>query len=511
MNPDKLSEAIRLIDNNNDNILHAAKQVDVNYFSLYNHIKGISKSFTKGRPSLLPYDVEIELVNVASYLAGRNLGLNLKRFKILAMEIYNKMHPNIENERKPTFSEQWWKSFKTRHPEFSGIRSKKTDIVKLDMYARKDIIKKFYTNYCKLYHMYLFEGDRIWNADETGSKQQEDHSFVLSNIQPNIGSIQAKNKHHVTILPCINGNGIFAPPLFIFQGASYNAEDLKLFNHGDSWATCTSSGFINEIIFLDWLKRFISWLDTKRSKSDIHLLIIDNLKAHLTYDILMTAKQNNIELLALPSNCTHIIQPLDINLFKCFKGSLRNKLPERITELMVNDLSNKEFVRLVSDLWLDTFNTEKIKKSFELVGICPLNPNIVYDKMDKKIKLNTQPKIQINISASTTQQNDDTNKKDLAINTKSSSFNHEILEELIAVKKQVAILQSQLFQLKTETTITKRKNTNLKIIPSRIMTSDEAIEEAKVIKENKKKIIKNKKKEIKVNKMKITEKNVIVA
>jgi hypothetical protein len=71
----------------------------------------------------------------------------------------------------------------------------------------------------------------------------------------------------------------------------------------------------------------------RRNKSDTHLLIIDNLKSHISYDILTTAKQNNIELLALPANCTHIIQPLDINLFKTFKSSLRDKLPERINEL----------------------------------------------------------------------------------------------------------------------------------------------------------------------------------
>ena len=118
MNSIVLEEAIKLIKNNNYSISEAAKELDINYFSLYNHIKGISKSLTKGRPNLIPRDVEDELVNVTSYLASRNLGLNLSRFKILAMEIYNKLHPNTEINKKPVFSEQWWKNFKKRHPEF---------------------------------------------------------------------------------------------------------------------------------------------------------------------------------------------------------------------------------------------------------------------------------------------------------------------------------------------------------------------------------------------------------
>lgn len=367
------------------------------------------------------------------------------------------------------------------------MRRKKTDTTKLQMYTRKDVVDNFFINYCKLFHTYLFDNDSIWNADETGSKQQEDHLYILSKTQSNIGSIQAKDKHHTTILPCVNGLGSFAPPLFIFQGTSYNAEDLKYFNHGESWATCTPSGFINGTIFLDWLKKFIDWLNTKRKKSDTHLLIIDNLKAHLTYDVLITAKQNNIEFLALPSNCTHIIQPLDVNLFKTFKSSLRNKLPEQITRLMVNYLSNQEFVKLVSEIWLDTFNIVKIKQSFELIGICPFNPKIVYDKMDKKSKMTISiSENEIKITNSEIQKEENINNKNEPItHIKSNANNCEVLEELDAVKKQVATLQSQLFQLKSEITIRKRKNVSLKVTPSRIMTSNEAIEEAKIIKQKK--------------------------
>ena len=232
------------------------------------------------------------------------------------------------------------------------------------------------------------------------------------------------------------------------------------------------------------MKKFIEWLDTVRNKSDTHLLIIDNLKSHISYDILITAKQNNIELLALPANCTHIIQPLDINLFKTFKSTLRDKLPERINELKVNHLSNQEFVKLISELWLDTFNTENIKRSFELIGICPLNPNIVYDRMQKKsidsIKLDAQQ----NISNDTQKIEIEKNNEPL-MHIKSNTINSEVLEELDAVKKQLAILQAQFIKLESETTIKQCKRTNLKITPSRILTSEEAIEHAKNIKQNK--------------------------
>lgn len=125
-----------------------------------------------------------------------------------------------------------WKKFKERHPDFGGIKSKKTDVVKQQMYSQKDTVETFFTNYCKLSNIHsLVEADRIWNADETGSKQQETHTYIMSKMQPNIGSLSSKNRYHTTILPCINANGNYSPPLFIFQGTSYGAEDLKYFNH----------------------------------------------------------------------------------------------------------------------------------------------------------------------------------------------------------------------------------------------------------------------------------------
>ena len=117
MNSDKFSEAIQILKDNNHSIRSVAIKLGINYYSLYNHIKGINRSFTKGRPNLLPYDVEVELINIASYLASRNLGLNLGRFKILANEIYSKLHPNVSEDNKPIFSIQWWKNLKQRHPD----------------------------------------------------------------------------------------------------------------------------------------------------------------------------------------------------------------------------------------------------------------------------------------------------------------------------------------------------------------------------------------------------------
>ena len=65
MNSDNLQEAIELIKKG-ESIKKVARELDIEYCTLYNHIKGINRSFDKGRPTLLPHDVEIELTNIAS-------------------------------------------------------------------------------------------------------------------------------------------------------------------------------------------------------------------------------------------------------------------------------------------------------------------------------------------------------------------------------------------------------------------------------------------------------------
>ena len=120
----------QLLIKNGENIKKVSIKLNIDYQLLYNHIKGINKTFKKGRPCLLPYDVEVELTNIASYLAERNLGLNYRRFVNIAKELYDHMHPNTPENKKPKFSLKWWKKFKHRHSDFGGMRPKTIDASK---------------------------------------------------------------------------------------------------------------------------------------------------------------------------------------------------------------------------------------------------------------------------------------------------------------------------------------------------------------------------------------------
>ena len=69
-------------------------------------------------------------------------------------------------------------------------------------------------------------------------------------------------------------------------------------------------GWINKDILYRWLNFFIVNIPSARPV----LLIYDGHASHISMDIIEKARQNDINLLCLPSHCSHILQPLDVSI-----------------------------------------------------------------------------------------------------------------------------------------------------------------------------------------------------
>ena len=51
------------------------------------------------------------------------------------------------------------------------------------------------------------------------------------------------------------------------------------------------------------------------------LLIMDGHSSHVSIDVIQLARDTGIHLLCVPTHTTHILQPLDIGVFKSFKSN----------------------------------------------------------------------------------------------------------------------------------------------------------------------------------------------
>lgn len=82
-------------------------------------------------------------------------------------------------------------------------------------------------------------------------------------------------------------------------------------------------------LFSQWLLKLDAEMKQKKRKI---ALLIDNCAAHKLLPVL-----ENVEVFFFPSNCTSVLQPLDMGIIKCLKGYYRTNLVERI----INNLERK--------------------------------------------------------------------------------------------------------------------------------------------------------------------------
>lgn len=77
----------------------------------------------------------------------------------------------------------------------------------------------------------------------------------------------------------------------------------------------SDTGYIHTELFVKWLKRFHSGVQSSQDKPVI--LLLDGHSTHSkNLEALDFARQHHIHLLQLPGHTTHRLQPLDVGFFK---------------------------------------------------------------------------------------------------------------------------------------------------------------------------------------------------
>ena len=111
------------------------------------------------------------------------------------------------------------------------------------------------------------------------------------------------------------------------------------------------------------------------------LLLQGGHASHIPIDLIELARANEVHLLCLPSHTTHILQPLDVGVFKSFKTNFSTKArskyflknPGRVVTIDV-------LASLVAEAWPNAFTAVNIMAGFKKTGVYPLNPGEVTDQ-----------------------------------------------------------------------------------------------------------------------------------
>uniref|UniRef100_A0A1X7VAM0 DDE-1 domain-containing protein n=1 Tax=Amphimedon queenslandica TaxID=400682 RepID=A0A1X7VAM0_AMPQE len=152
-------------------------------------------------------------------------------------------------------------------------------------------------------------------------------------------------------------------------------EDLKEGAIPGTTFCCSESGWINEQLLLEWFEFFIESIPPARPV----LIIEDGHASHVSLDVIKLAKENNVHLLCLPSHSMHILQPLDVGVFKSLKAHFNKECRDFLYSNPGKKIRSKNLESLLSLAWPKALMPTNVMKGFKQCGIFPLNPGVISD------------------------------------------------------------------------------------------------------------------------------------
>ncbi|CAF1487813.1 unnamed protein product, partial [Didymodactylos carnosus] len=341
---DDLRQALNSI-NDGKSIRQVAADSHIPLSTLQRHASGDVLQFGSGRSTHFTIEEEKHLANALTVLHVKEWGepLTIEEFlKLVAIYTKHIKRPDMFKDGTP--SRDWYYGFMTRQCD---LKLKTPQPLEK---ARVDISQSTITKWCALIES-IFEKcnlmdkpSQIFNCDETGFSDKSSAKKVLvrKNKRFTYQVQYGSGKAHITTLFCISTSGQILPP---YIDAGYN---------------CSRNGWMEEEIFFKWFMEIcIPYIkDIARPL----LLILDGHSSHRSVRLVEAAIEHQVILFALPLHTTHILQPLDVVVFKPVKEKWKQILS--LNENSGKPVNKDNFPGLLAQL----FEKGVIKKSNIVLG-----------------------------------------------------------------------------------------------------------------------------------------------
>lgn len=192
-------------------------------------------------------------------------------------------------------------------------------------------------------------------------------------------------KGSISIMFAITAGGECLPPYVVYK-AEHLYDQWRINGPPSARYNRSKSGWFDGTIFEDWFMTII--LPWAKKKTGTKVLIGDNLASHMNHKIVELCEANDIRFVFLPPNSSHITQPLDVCYFGPLKKLWRNILLRYKTNNPREATINKShFPELLKQLMIQlNEKTSNIRSAFKSTGIYPLNSYEVIKRLpDEKL------------------------------------------------------------------------------------------------------------------------------
>lgn len=217
--------------------------------------------------------------------------------------------------------QSWWKSFETRHPELCERFSQ--NLLYTRACVSEEKIRTWFSEVettLEYENLQRIDVSRIYNYDESAFMISSKGEKVLVRKGEKIAYNLGKNddKECLTVLFGGNAAGQLLPPMILFNYKIIPRGVALLMPEG--WGCgYTETGWETVESFYEWLKNlFYPWLLAEQIQFPI-ILYVDSHVSHMTLQLTDYCRAKKIVLIALYPNATHILQPMDVAVFRSLK------------------------------------------------------------------------------------------------------------------------------------------------------------------------------------------------
>jgi hypothetical protein len=176
-------------------------------------------------------------------------------------------------------------------------------------------------------------------------------------------------------------DGSTTPPLLIL-GRNYLPTDLESFVISDKWSVIGgSSAWMTKEVFAKWaLESYLKEITKRRAEiNDPNapaLLILDGHSSRECPEVLKKLKEDNIHVLTLVSHASHILQPLDVEVFAVLKACLRSRWNTDEALNLLEAMRRSLLLRATKSALYHAVDPETVLTGWRKAGLQPVDRNI---------------------------------------------------------------------------------------------------------------------------------------
>lgn len=364
----------------------AAKKYGIPRSTLFNKFSGKTPIGKTSGPGTVLSTKEEELIE--KWL----LCLADRGFPVVKQQLLHSVQVYLNsNGRKTPFTNnfpgvKWYNKFLKRHPIISKrisqtLTKPRAAITETNLrYWHADVYK-----YCAENNLLeaLNDPTRVFNMDEKGFIITPKGEVVLARRGQKAVYNRTQNdeKENVTALLGGNAAGMRTPPMLVYP---YKRMPSNILLHlPANWSVGISdSGWQTQLTFLDYIRNvFSKWLSDEKIKLPV-ILFIDGHKSHISLTLSDFCSAHQIELVALYPNATHIVQPMDVVVFKPLNASWEVKVKDWKIENQFARVEKKDVAPILNESIMSIDYAGLLKKGFERCGLFPfIADNINFSRL----------------------------------------------------------------------------------------------------------------------------------